>query len=251
MNRIHIKVLSEDALTYLKENVEVIAKKISKNENNDWVQMMMFPKPMFIEKKFEIDDFELVENPESTNKDVDFNNSVILYEKLNHLPNYILSDQRFWLWLHFEKFYKIVRTMMKINGTSTVEGHWMHKPGTRRGLMFGVLSRCYYRVALTIDEKAEDKYVLTKWIIDNPLRYRDLTWRTYSSISQLTRGILKGEKRAVDENPTLEKTDYYQVVAKYFNFVGSVRLLDMISEEDAEELAYNKMIELLLGGEEF
>ena len=37
MSKINIKMLSEDALVYLKENAESIAKKIAENEDNSWI----------------------------------------------------------------------------------------------------------------------------------------------------------------------------------------------------------------------
>ena len=78
------------------------------------------------------------------------------------------------------------KIMMKINGVSTIRDHWLHAGGTRRGLFFGVLSRCYFRVVLTVDNSLQDKYELTKWIIDNPLRFREFTWRNFSSEKHLT-----------------------------------------------------------------
>ena len=247
MSKVHIKMLSEDALSYLKKNSASVAKKVIDNATNGWIYSD-FPQPMFVEKKFEIDDFELKSNPESADKDIDFSNSIEIYEHLKSLPRYILSDERFWLWLHFDKFYEVVRTMMKINGKSTIENMWMHTQGTRRGLMFGVLSRCFFRVALSIDVTKEDKYELTKWVIDNPLRFREFSWRSFSSEEHLVRGALKGEKRAVDENPTLEKNDIYPKIGKYVSVIGSVRLLDVITEEDISDMIYEKTKELLMEG---
>lgn len=244
MNKIHIKILTEDALYYLKKNTLQIAQMISNNETNNWL-VTMFPQPMFVEKKYEIEDFILQDNLTAFNKKIDFENSVKLYNSLSILPRYILSDERFWLWLHFDKYYAIVRNMMKINGSSTIENMWMHKQGIRRGLMFGVLSRCFYRVALTIDESAEDKYHLTKWIIENPERYRNLTWRSFSSEEHLVRGILKGEKKAIEQCSTKEDNEIYPEIAKYVSLIGSVRLLDVISESDISNMIYEKMMELL------
>ena len=246
MSRIRIKMLSEDALVYLKKNSNTIAKQVISQSTNKWMYLD-FPQPMFVEKKYEIEDFELIENPESLDKEIDFNNSIKIYESLHNLPRYILSDERFWLWLHFDKFYSVVRGMMKINGKSTIENMWMHTQGTRRGLMFGVLSRCYYRVALSVDESLPNKYELTKWVIENPLRFWELTWRAFSSQEHLVKGILKGEKKAIDEKPELEKNEYYPEIGKFISFVGSVRLLDAISEEDISAMVYDKMIELMNG----
>ena len=243
MSKTYIKMLTETALDHLKKNIDSITKKVVENEDNSWI-VEEFPQPMFVEKNIEIEDFELTPNPESEDKEIDFNNSIKIYESLNLLPRYILCDERFWLWLHFEKFYSVVKGMMKIRGKSTIENMWMHTQGVRRGIMFGVLSRCYFRVALTVDKDKEDKYELTRWVIENPLRYRELTWRSYSSESHLVKGIRRVEKRAVEETGK-EDNEIYKVIAKEVSILGSVRLLDTIKEEDIEEIVYEKASALL------
>lgn len=242
VSKIYIKMLNEDALNHLKKNLAFITKKIQDNSTNDWIYTE-FPQPMFTEKKFEIEDFTLIENPESKDKNIDLQNSIAIFKSCRNLPRYILTDQCFWLWMHFEKFYSIVKSMMTINGTSTINNMWMHGQGVRRGLMFGVLSRCYFRIALSYDESASDPYHLSKWVIENPLRFRELTWRTYSSEEHIIRGALKGEKRAVEEKG--EKVNVYPDLAKAISIFGSVRLLDSVSEEDMEQMVYEKMLELL------
>lgn len=249
MSKINIKMISEDTLAYLKANADSFAKSIAENETNAWIKKVV-PQPMYIEKQIEIDDFDLLDNPESADKDIDFKNSVTLFEHLRNLPRYILCDERFWLWLHMDKFYSVVRNMMKIRGKSTFTDHWLQSRGTRRGLMFGVLSRCYFRVALTYDSTLSDNYELTKWVIENPERYRNLTWRSFSSEEHLVRGVLKGEKKALEEFGEKENNEVYPLIAKYVSIIGSVRLLDMISENDIEEMIYQKSKELLANGVE-
>lgn len=244
MSKIHIKLLSENALAHMKKNIDVITKMIKENDSNEWIYSE-FPEKMFIEKKYEIDDFSLADNPESNDKGLDLANSITIYESLKSLPRYVLTDERFWLWLHLEKFYKEVKSMMTVNGKSTILDHWMHKQGTRRGLMFGVLSRCYFRVALTVDESLPNKYELTNWVIENPERFRNLTWRSFSSEEHLVRGIIKGEKKVIDANPDLEKNSIYPEIAKYVSIIGSVRLLDIISEEDIAAMICEKTQNLI------
>ena len=187
----------------------------------------------------------MADNPKNENKDIDYSNSITLYEHLKDLPRYILADERFWLWLYLDKFYYVVRRMTIIKGVSTIENSWTQKQGIRRGLMFGVLSRMYYRVALTVGDSLNDKYELTKWVIDNPVRFREHSWRNYSSNYELLRGIIKGEKKAVDEYPELESKIDYPYIAKCVSIIGSVRLLDSISEEEICEMIYNKMVEIM------
>lgn len=126
MSIIKVKMMSENALIYLKNNLSRITQKILENDDNKWINAE-FPEPIFIEKKYEFEDFDLMDNPESVNKDIDFKNSIIIYEKLNKLPRYIICDERFWLWLYFDKFYLVVKNLMKIRGDSTIRDHWMHR----------------------------------------------------------------------------------------------------------------------------
>ena len=245
MARINIKILSEDAYLYIKSHLDLVTKKIQENDNNSWLKDI-FPSPIFVEKKIFVPDFDLTDNPDSKDKDIDFENSVKLYEALKAVPDFILCDERFWLWLHLDKFYPIVRGMMKINGVSTIKDHWLHAGGTRRGLFFGVLSRCYFRVALTVDNTLSDKYELTRWIIENPLRFREFTWRNFSSERHLIRGCIKGEKRAIEETPNARETgELFAKIAKHVSNIGSVRLLDAITESDIEQMIYKKTKELL------
>lgn len=243
MTKIYIKMMTDASLEHLKRNISLVTKMIIQNESNEWIYDE-FPEPMFNTKKFEIEDFDLEDNPNQDDKEIDFRNSVVIYNALKDLPRYILIDEKFWLWLHFEKFYSIVRRMMKINGDSTISNMWMHSQGVRRGLMFGVLSRSYFRVALTIKNDSDNPYELTKWVIDNPLRFRELTWRTYSSEEHIVRGALEGEKKAVDELG-FEDNSAYSLIAKYISRVGSAQLLDILDEKEIAELVYSKAFELM------
>ena len=246
MKKINIKFLSDDALNFMKQNVDLVTDKIKSEENNKWIYEE-FPQPMFIDKNFFINDFQLLENEDSKNKETDFFNSIKIYEYLKLLPKYILCDERFWLWLHFEKFFKEVKSFVKIQGVSTIENAWLHKQGVRRGLMFGVLSRMFFRVYLTVDDSNDktNRFNLTKRVIDNPYRYRELSWRTYSSNKKIVRGILIGEKKAIDENPQLENNEFYNTLAKKISLLGSVKYLDVISEEDISNYIYDNLLKLM------
>lgn len=249
MSRINIKMVSEDALIAIKKNINVINKYVKEENTNEWIPVVLKGiNPIYVEKKITIEDFELIENKKVNDKDIDFKNSITLYEHLKDIPRFILSSENFWLWLYLEKFYNVVRDFMPITSSSTFKDHYLFSGGIRRGIFFGVLSRMFYRVALTVDEIKEDKYELTRWVIDNPERFRNLSWRSYSSESHLVRGAVRGEKRFVDEYG--EDTKLYQEVAKQISLFGSVKLLDSISEEDIENMVYKCMVEMKKAEEE-
>ena len=121
---------------------------------------------------------------------------------------------------------------MPIKSNSTFLDHWLFTQGTHRGIFFGVMSRCFFRVALTVDERLDDKYELTRFIIDNPERFRNLSWRSNSSEKHIVLGALKAEKGT---------HNVYTEVAAYLSLYGSVRLIDVISEEDIYNAVYEKM----------
>ena len=242
---INIKFVSEETVETVKKNIAKVTKFVKDNPaNNSWIKTYL-PKEPFITKKFKIEDFEL-EMPNNTNfKEIDLKNSILLYEHLKHLPKYVLTDERFWLWLYLDKFYALTVKMMPIKTDSTIKDHWLFTQGNRRGVFFGVLSRSFFRVYLSVDESLNNKYELTKFVINNPERFRNLSWRSFSSQKKLVLGILKAEKRVEEEYKELINNSIYPEVAKYVGRYGSVRLLDSVSETDLEDVIYKKMKEML------
>ena len=104
-----------------------------------------------------------------------------------------------------------------------------------------MLSRCYFRVALSVDTTLADPYELTRFVISNPLRFRELTWRSFSSEKMIVLGTLKAEKRIMEEYPDYEEnTTQFGDIAKLLSKLGSVMLLDVMTEKDIEEYVYKK-----------
>ena len=149
-----------------------------------------------------------------------------------------------------EKGYKAAIQAMPVKSDSTFAEHWLFSQGNRRGLFFGVLSRCFFRVYLTIDETLDDKFELTKFIIDNPERFRNLTWRSSSSQKHIVHGIIKAEKDIVEKYGELVKNSMYSEIAKYVSLYCSVRLVDVITEQDIYDNVYKYMETQLLKKED-
>ena len=168
MSKINIKVLTEDNYASLKENLVSFADSLKSNDENSWMQQNL-TNPIFREKKIKIEDFSLLTNEGSLDKKADFENGKTLYESLHELPGYILSDPRFWLWLQLEKCNKESKEFIPITDAHMVSRCWLYREGgVRRCLMmWGALSRIYYRVALTVNPGADDPYELTKWAFEN------------------------------------------------------------------------------------
>lgn len=241
MSNMQIKFMSENAIGYLKSNIEFVTTKLHENpENGDWLKSCISGE-LFVPKKYEVAAPALSIPHDQNDKETDFKNSVELFRCFNTLPGYVLSDERFWLWVNFEVGYQIAQANMPITpGSSVFKDHWLFIQGKRRGLFFGVLSRCYFRVALTVDNELDDPYELTRFVIENPERFRNLTWRAFSSNKSIVAGALRAEKRLLEENFSVESAAFYAEVAKAISRAGSLKLLDCMSADDVEKLVYNE-----------
>lgn len=254
MNKINIGFITDDALETLYKNSEEVAEYLIKEkENSNWLKLI-YKGEIFEEKKYKINDIELLTDENYNN--VDFNNSIMIYEALKDLPRYILTDERFWCWFNFTIGYKAALQAMKINSKTTFEDHWLFKQGKRRGIFFNVLARCYFRVALSVDETLkDDKYSLTRFVIENPERFRTLSWRANSSQKNIVLGALKAEKDIVEKYKEIidvDKIKYndgkgtiYSEITKQISLYGSVRLIDAASQEDIYNYVYEQMEKMI------
>ena len=241
MSKINIKYMSDEAIATLRNSINTVTKNLKNNPNdNNWLKDLVKDN-LYVTKKYEIEDFVLKVPKDNKDRETDIHNSILLYEHLNTLPLYVLTDERFWSWINFEKGYSVALKYMPISeGKSVFKDHWLFTQGKRRGLFFGVLSRCYFRVALTKDDTLDDPYELTKFVIEKPERFRNLSWRAFSSEKMIVLGTLKAEKRVLEELKMEEKTEYFTELAKDLSQLGSVKLLDAMSEKDIEEFIYKK-----------
>lgn len=246
MNKINISFMTEDAVETLRKNAKFVTEKLKQNpENSDWIKEIYSGK-LYEEKKYKIPDIELKISQNGNYKEVDYENSIKLYEALKDLPRYILTDERFWCWFNFTIGYKAALQAIPIKEKeSTFLNMWLFTQGQRRGLFFNVMARCFFRVELSVDERLEDKYELTKFVIDNPLRFRELTWRTSSSEKHIVLGTLKAEKAINEMYGDSISSEVYKEIAKYISLYGSVRLIDVVSEDDIYQVVYKKMEEIL------
>ena len=234
MNEISIKFISDEALGTVKGNLDKFTNIVKNNPINSEPFIEELPEDCFIEKKYIIEDFTLKTSEDGDYSKVDFDNAVVLYEHLKDLPKHALGDERFWMWIILNKAYAAAVQAMPIeSGKNVIKDHWLFGQGRRRGLMFGALSRIYYRVYLTKDNTLDEPYQLTRFATENYQRYREFTWRGYSNNQKIVIGALKAEKAMVEKYGQKIETikDYYPEIAKFISQLGSVMLLDFMSEE--------------------
>ena len=100
------------------------------------------------------------------------------------------------------------------------------------GIAFGVLSRCYLSVVFTRDSSQDDSNELTKFVIENPERFRNLTRRTFSSNKKIVKACLRAERDVMSRSGGFEDNSIYSKHAKCISKLGSIRRIDVMEEEN-------------------
>ena len=241
MSKINIKLMSDSAYATLRKNINTYEEKFRKYPKDySWINSIT-NEAVFETKKYQVEDFELKIPSGPYDRDTDMANAITLYEHLNCLPEYIVTEPRFWLWVMFEKGYEASLASMEKHNATAFSHQWLFVDGVRRGLFFGILSRLYLRTELTYaPENAEDPYYLTRYVMENPLRFREISWRAISNYRFVVKAMLKAERRLNNELSFEERGAYFTDLAKEVCKLGSIKLIDAMSEEEIEDHIYRK-----------
>ena len=84
---------------------------------------------------------------------------------------------------------------------------------------------------------------MTRFTFESPSRFRELTWRTFSSEKRIVMGFMKAVYDVV--TATGREKSCYDELVKDLSRLGSVKILDMMSEEhiyDFVSARYNKYL---------
>ena len=204
---INISFITDDALNTLYSNPQRVTELIKSNPFDSSGLNELMNKKIFELRKTKIKDFELKISLNGVYKEVEYENAICLYEHLKDIPRYILIDERFWVWLELDKFYRVAVQSMPIKKNTVFEGRWIFTRGNKRGLWFNVFSRSYFWVEFTVDENSQDKYELTRFAFEKIERIRHLTFD--SKYRNIVFNSLKAEKKLYDKyanDPEYTKT---------------------------------------------
>ena len=238
MMEINIKMMTEEAYRTLQKDCDGVLKMIINHpSDSSWLKDYLGFEPYEV-KKYVIDDFEL--KIADDYNDVALENAIMLYEKLNKLPKYILCNNRFWAWINMEKAYRQAQIATKQFNSQILKNLWF-MGNSRRDIMLGVMSRYFNMINVSIDESLENKYELSKYLLTTAETYRGFCYRNLGMIKNVTLGILQAEKDYVDiTGVQILKKPSAQIV-KYASRVGSVMLLDVLSKEEMRAAIYPKI----------
>jgi len=252
-NIINIYFINEKLLDTINSNPKKVNDFIKQNPyDSRWLKDLL-DVPSFEARKQKINDFELKMSSDGKYKNVEFENAITLYEHIKDLPRYILVDNRFWLWLEFDKFYRVAVQSMPLTTDTRLEYSWLFKEG-KRGIWRNTFARSYFWVESTVDySNTKDIYELTRFVFEKTERIRHLTFdNKYGKIVFCT---IKAEKAIYDKyinneeyKETIEKcergidtSNIYTFIRKAISLYGSARILDFMDENDLYDIIYKKL----------
>ena len=232
----NIKFMKEAAYITLQKNPEEVYNQILNHpKDSSWIREYLGFDP-YETKEYSIEDFHL--KPSN-----DIENSIILYEHLNHLPKYILCNPRFWAWITFEKAYEVAQTSSNLTSSSLISSIWLIN-NSRRSLMLGAISRFFFMVQISVDEAKKDKYELTKYLLTNAETYRNFCYRNMGMLKNVTLAVIRAQKDICERlNITLVNKQSAEMV-KEASKIGSVMLIDVMTQEEVYEIIYPKFLKI-------
>lgn len=240
---INIKFMKEAAYATLQKNPEEVYNKILNNPlDSCWLKEYLGFDPYEV-KEYSIEDFHLSSSNDYSK--VFFENCITLYEHLRHLPRYILCNPRFWAWITFEKAYEVAQASTPLTSSSLISSTWLITD-SRRSLMLGIISRFFFMVQISVDETKKDKYELTKYLMTNMETYRSFCYRNMGMLKNVTLAVLHAQKDICERLKITLVNKQSADMIKETSKIGSVMLLDVMSEKEIYDMIFPKFLRMVV-----
>ncbi|MDU5301080.1 MAG: DUF6339 family protein [Dialister micraerophilus] len=231
-----------------------------KDNDKNWFEKEFKVNGGLVESKFECDDFALDMTCENINNlptkndyfVSDLKNVKIMYNNLKDvLSPHDASDERLWTGLAHTCFWDFVRYRniknLKLNDDEIVKNVYFFVKNSRRYLNVNCLSRLWWAGYYTYDENnKENPYELTDFYFNKalPSKMLLLTSRNFISNKSICLGFIKGVKNVADMGLKVDR-DETEFALKYLSCMGSVTLLDFLSENEIANIVEEQILKYI------
>lgn len=244
MGKIKIQVMTESAFRTLSENIDTCTKYFNAHPNSSkWIEKIV-DEEIFQEERYEIEDFKLTIPKDANDMQTIAKNAKLMYEKLHHLPRYIVSSRYFWAWFTFERAYGVALHMMDEKVSKRFRNQWLSSAEDRRVITRGVLARWFHVVDLLMGS-GPSALELVDYALEKPMRYLPFLDRNISSAKHISRGLVGGEKIVNDQYGVLDGGTYYGELFIELSKLGSIQAIDMMTEEDIKKFTITAYTDIL------
>lgn len=241
-NKIKVYILKKEAFHSLNVAYKDVYKNILNNpKDTKWLKNI-YNKELYEETEYYIDDFDVMTSGDNFIE----KNAINLYNSVSKLPNNILTDVKFWIWILFEKFYEYAQNLIPVE-EGIVKNLWLCQRSSRRTAMLHVIGREFFKVALSIDESSNDKYRLTNYLVNSTAAiYESLVYRNISDIKAVSYAYLDAQYRITKEMKIRITSSVAKKLMVEVSNVGSVKLIDVIDREELSDIIYDRLNEIIM-----
>lgn len=247
---------TRDAYKTLKKDIE--QNKDKYYTSTDWLQEYFETKnlPDYVRtssvKVGDISAFQFTgEDTESKNRD-DLQNIKTLYTQFKgKLSPAQASDPCLWTALcHITFKDYVMKRWQKDDGTVRLNQRFFATEGRASLLYYNAISRLWWSGYLTYEEeKAKtNPWELTEILFSAQQIQKDLFDQPYSMNRTVVKGLLRALKRIQEETGNAATPTFRKCCDSYINHYGAVSILDSLTAEEVEEIAYSYMKEQLAAG---
>ncbi len=185
----------------------------------------------------------------NTNENInldDFQNTQLIYQSYkDKITPLQASDFRLWTALCHMVFSSYILKRWKNNeGVVNISAHFFATSGRASLLYYNAISRFWWSGYLTYEEEKSrsNPWELTKVLFSAQQIQKDLTDQPFSMNRKTVKGLLKALKRIQEIKGNACTNIFRDCCDSYLNHYGAVTILDFLTEDDIEEIAYNYMI---------
>lgn len=240
-----LKYCTEDFLNEFKANFDSYAP-LYLNKDREGLNKL-FNDSAVLESNIEFDYQELI--CEGDYKETDVENAKIIYNSLKHLSPVQASQENIWVTLintvYQDFLFYRLESEIKESNVDRLKSGTVFTQGETRSLIVHVLSRLWWLGYYTRDDRRENPYELTEFFGKTDLSGKMITF--FSSVmtnnENIRLGIISGIKKLYDADLIPYKRKQFLTAIIYFNLMGGVRILDMLSFEEVEKITINLLKE--------
>lgn len=185
---------------------------------------------------------------ESKNNDDLLNIKLLYSEYKDKITSLQASDPLLWSALcHIQFKDYVLKRWKKDDGTVRLDQRFFATEGRASLLYYNAISRLWWSGYLTYDEEkaSTNPWHLTETLFSAQQIQKDLFDQPFSMNRTIVKGLLSALKRVQEENGNYCTTIFRKCCDSYINHYGAVSILDALSAEEIEVIAYDYMRKLV------
>lgn len=239
----NLMYLEQKAVDDLRTNFRHYEKHFT-DKSNAWF-LKEFGKHNWIkESKIQCPEFDFDYNDDYNVSDR--KNVIIFHGALKDLTPANALDERLWAGMIFGNFWDYIqyrrRTELKSGNRKKVLNSFVFNDGAKRSCFVNCLSRLWWAGFLLYDDTVSDHYQALDIIAEKafPSNILLLSSNNFTSNKNLVLGIIDGIRERKQAGGKITRNHIVDAY-KYFNCIGSITLLDMLSRNKVKNLTMNEL----------